>query len=747
MRIGTKTYVLLLLLSITIAFERTAAQTTHSLNRSEPGLLGSTNKRSLTSIQDTLSLVGQWGWGECFAVTVRDHYLFVGNGLLLQVYDISDPASMKEVGEVNVGNSIFGLALSGNYAYVVPGFSIIDVSDLTDPRIVSSMGMPYLNGAIAVHGNYAFVGNVFGGIYTIDISNLSQPFVVNGYAMMRVAGAPYSIIVIDTILYVASSDFHTLPGIFNIADETSPVEVPSSFGYNGPLALQGHYLYLGAAWGADEFCIYDVTNLTNPRWVNGAYLQADPISITIRDTLAFVWEEYNGFEVADIADTSNIYVLAHVPYLYHSPPGEIGPVRASFDSSIAYIAGINGLWTVNVSSLPSVTSLSFLGTGWSSVPSIATDTLAHAFLAELYGGLKIVDFTDPSSPHLVSQYNPDEKVRDVAVSGDKAYVLCDSDMVILDVSDISTPKVVTKVVFGDTLNDNNGVGALGTMNVFGSTLYVARNSKKLYTIDVSNPSSPAVEHIESMSEAPLSLAKSGNYLYVATVDSGIQVFNIQASENPKQSGVINVGLLLGLNVSENNLYAMTECGFTCYKILDSTDLELTGCCSLPPGMVEGEIQSDSNIAYVCYNVYFMIIDVSSLPRIVDTIENAAFNSFGLNGNYVLASPGGNLLIMKNNLITKLHKSPATPQSFELYQNYPNPFNPSTKISFQIPKPGRVTLRVYDILGREMATLIDHNLQAGNYSVNFGSTKLASGVYFYSLRLNGEIITKKMEILK
>ncbi len=227
---NTKTYALLLLLSITIAFDRTTAQTAPLLNRYEPGFLGLTNKRSLASIQDTLSLVGQWGWGECCAVAVRDHRLFVGNGSLLQVYDISDPASMKEVGEVNVGNSILGLALSGNYAYVVPGFSIVDISDLTDPRIVSSLQMPYLNGAIAVSGNYAFVGDIFGGIYTIDISNLSEPFVVNGHAMMGANGEPYSIIVIDTILYAASSNFHTLPYIFDISNEMSPVEIPAHSG-------------------------------------------------------------------------------------------------------------------------------------------------------------------------------------------------------------------------------------------------------------------------------------------------------------------------------------------------------------------------------------------------------------------------------------------------------------------------------------------------------------------------------------
>ena len=77
-----------------------------------------------------------------------------------------------------------------------------------------------------------------------------------------------------------------------------------------------------------------------------------------------------------------------------------------------------------------------------------------------------------------------------------------------------------------------------------------------------------------------------------------------------------------------------------------------------------------------------------------------------------------------------------PQEFALFQNYPNPFNPSTKISYQIPVTNHVSLKVYDAIGNEVATLVNSNQSAGNYTVSFntnnGKNNLSSGVYFYRL---------------
>jgi hypothetical protein len=90
---------------------------------------------------------------------------------------------------------------------------------------------------------------------------------------------------------------------------------------------------------------------------------------------------------------------------------------------------------------------------------------------------------------------------------------------------------------------------------------------------------------------------------------------------------------------------------------------------------------------------------------------------------------------------------AIPDKIALKQNYPNPFNPSTSISFSIPDPGHVTLRVYSILGETVATLVNENLSSGNYTVNFDARSLPSGMYFYTLSSGSINRTKKMVLIR
>jgi hypothetical protein len=88
-----------------------------------------------------------------------------------------------------------------------------------------------------------------------------------------------------------------------------------------------------------------------------------------------------------------------------------------------------------------------------------------------------------------------------------------------------------------------------------------------------------------------------------------------------------------------------------------------------------------------------------------------------------------------------------PKVFSLSQNYPNPFNPSTKIDFAIPKAGMVKLVVYNVLGAEVATLINENMQPGYHSVTFNGINLASGVYFYKITAGDFTAVKKMLLVK
>ena len=85
--------------------------------------------------------------------------------------------------------------------------------------------------------------------------------------------------------------------------------------------------------------------------------------------------------------------------------------------------------------------------------------------------------------------------------------------------------------------------------------------------------------------------------------------------------------------------------------------------------------------------------------------------------------------------------------YELYTNYPNPFNPSTNISFYLLKDGHVSLKIYNTLGQEVANLVNELMESGIHSVTFNAENLNSGIYIYSLQVNGYISTKKMTLIK
>ena len=88
-----------------------------------------------------------------------------------------------------------------------------------------------------------------------------------------------------------------------------------------------------------------------------------------------------------------------------------------------------------------------------------------------------------------------------------------------------------------------------------------------------------------------------------------------------------------------------------------------------------------------------------------------------------------------------------PGSFALEQNYPNPFNPSTTISFDVPKQSHLRLAIYDVLGRQVKTLVDEEKNPGRYSVTFDASNLPSGVYLYRLEAGSFSEVRKMVVVR
>ncbi|CAN5206436.1 hypothetical protein BH23BAC3_BH23BAC3_32080 [soil metagenome] len=135
------------------------------------------------------------------------------------------------------------------------------------------------------------------------------------------------------------------------------------------------------------------------------------------------------------------------------------------------------------------------------------------------------------------------------------------------------------------------------------------------------------------------------------------------------------------------------------------------------------------------------------------------DSWFTNANYIGAFDGRNWMegwtaldekgYLNNELVTDLEDEVLlSPKQISLNQNYPNPFNPSTRISFSLPQSQQVTLKVYDMLGREVASLANRVMfSAGNHTLNFEASNLSSGMYIYRLTSNNVVLTKKMSLIK
>ena len=149
--------------------------------------------------------------------------------------------------------------------------------------------------------------------------------------------------------------------------------------------------------------------------------------------------------------------------------------------------------------------------------------------------------------------------------------------------------------------------------------------------------------------------------------------------------------------------------------------------------------------------YYTLIDYSNGGKTV-SLGNAA--NLGIVGSDSLVSTvtdsnGNSSEFSAIEIITKIKmlQSNELPENYNLSQNYPNPFNPSTTIEFDLPKSSEVSLKIFNILGEEVATLVSDRLSTGSYSYEWDASNLASGVYLYRLQAGNYVETKKMVLMR
>jgi aminopeptidase N len=166
---------------------------------------------------------------------------------------------------------------------------------------------------------------------------------------------------------------------------------------------------------------------------------------------------------------------------------------------------------------------------------------------------------------------------------------------------------------------------------------------------------------------------------------------------------------------------------------------------------EFEVSIYISQAFNTYPIFFtMPVDILISTGIYDTTITVFNNATVQNFTAIVRGVPTNLIFDPDNFILKdviISDPPYLVQDFSLMQNYPNPFNDGTKIKYKIPSLSFVTLKIYNVLGEEMAVLVNEEQTAGNFEIEFDAKGLSSGVYFYKLTAGEKIAVKKMTLLR
>ena len=240
-------------------------------------------------------------------------------------------------------------------------------------------------------------------------------------------------------------------------------------------------------------------------------------------------------------------------------------------------------------------------------------------------------------------------------------------------------------------------------------------------------------------------AGGNNSVILYTTDQGAS-WNTSTVNISSQSAIKSIKFYSGLNgiaVGTTIILKTTDGGATWNPVNYAFPATLYSVCY------------SGSIFYAAGDKYYVLKSTdegNTWMNIMDTVlakQNSCtqFNSIVVDKNGNLWT-GGNGGLLTTAPVTGINNDSFKPNSFTLSQNYPNPFNPSTTISFSLPEKSRITLKVYDVLGRVVEVLTDGVMNSGIHKINFDGKKLASGIYIYSLSSDiGGMISKKMVLIK
>ena len=705
-------------------------------------------------------------WG--LAMSSTGDLVFIGSGGGIYVTDVTDPQNPVILSEIRTRSLVDDCTYDpvNKRLYVCAYFSgieIWDLSDLQNPVRMSRIPTePYPRSGVAYIGNYIFF-TTNNNLFSYDITDPYNPtladelFITNALILqMYLKG---------NIIYIASETQGLK--LFNVSDPLNLQLIHAySFATGSEFDISGNYLYAVNSTGL--FLILDISDSLNVNVKSSLNLGGYPWDIAAFNNKAYVAKvgTDGGLQVIDVSDPSSPtpdtlypggykYMTGMGNYVYLTLDSDFSILDISNPLSIQYISGIklpgfvedvsvsgnylytgsNGFRVFDISDSTHPVQVGYADVAGDLVEAAGNSLVFYTpYSMTANNTIHVMGVSNPANPVSLDSYTCPAMTWDLVVRDTLAYVACWWDGI--RIFNFADPNNLIQIAhtMGWTQGGIAGVDwcYAQAVAVEGNYLYTVDygpfptdDTFGLYIIDITDPANPSlINRFQGITSHASDLAVKDGIVYIADGNGGVEIVDVADPLNPVVLGYVNLpDGATGIKVADNFAYVSNYIlgGVQVIDITDPANAVVAGWYK-PSGCFAVGVDYSNSFIYVADGIAGFQV-----------YKNLLIKPVGV-------EPGGSIV-----------------REFKLEQNYPNPFNPSTTINYQLPKSGFVTLKVFDILGREVATLVNEQKSQGRYSVNF-STKggsasggdalnLASGVYIYQIRANDFVSSKKMILLK
>jgi hypothetical protein len=698
--------------------------------------------------------------GQAYDVAVSGDYAYVADWDSLMVIDVTDPTNPTREGSYGTADRARAVAVSGDYAYVADyssGLQVIDISDPANPTLAGSYNTTGFAWGVAVSGDYAYVADMFSGLQVIDITDPAIPTLAGNY---NTSGTAFGVDISGNYAYVADGDSGLV--VIDITDPTAPVfaggqGVPyAAFGVD----ISGDYAYVGGWQAGLE--VHDISDPANPVWVESLE-GGDAWGVTVSGGHAYIGNRSFGLQVMEVFERSLIVdsnSVQSLPILETND--EISAVRLTTvqtDSLYWYVSADSGAsWDL----VPA-------DGGWYGLGSLGGELLWRTTLTCSSPGVSpTCSSLDVEWKYSMAEIDsvgdvPDDQggwVRarfdrsGLDLGGGELGARARSYCVHRRVDDV----VLVNRILEEGKREDDVRFVLGSSND-DISLPSSLGGARAYTLD---------GRYYFVSNAPVSNGfPAGAWEAVGTIPATQEEQYYCLAPSVADSGAVleYTVFCVSTHTTDPEVYHFSppDSGYSIDNLAPAMPQDVAGLYSYPPSelLITWSPNVEADLShYAIYKgaspgfvpnvgnrlgepVDTFFVDASFDPNVDNYYKVSALDIHWNESDFSLLGPGG---------ISGVGETPPAPQVTMLEQNIPNPFNPVTVIRFSIARPGWVVLRIFDVTGRPVRTLVKGRREIDRYEVTWdgrddGGRLVASGVYLYELDAPGYLETKKMVLVR